>query len=1067
MRPLALLLLLGTSCSGGDAPPVSALPAGPRSWQPAGQVEDTARALVRLESVLLAAGDDGLVRSDDDGVSWVALEADGLPEGALTQLLPLGGDGVLAWVHGKGLSRSVDGGATFAPVGALPEQPLLQTLLNPRGAVVPQATAVADDGTVWLAALGGVFSSTDQGETWSPADLSGAGGFNVLFTDVAVRGDEIWAVSLLADSLLPGSHEGLLSGTVFVSQDGGASWRQETEALPVAAPTSVSLEGSEVCVGSLDQGTWCRRGDRAWGAAGGPVDPVGLDHADGLLVAASATAGPWVRQDGVWSAVGSAGPVAALDGGTALTTAGTVFTLQPGAPGDDLPEGGGTVHVALSFHVNYYHSYRGDSNDEDGYGKDIRVLRTILDWLDAHPGVRADWDIDNAFTLDGWMAEDSPDVRDRIASRVAAGTDDVRILSWNNGAMASSTREEFDEAVVRAQESLRDAFVRAVPGVQPQECMISPDHLGWYAEQDVQWVSLFYSATGFTALREELELTSDALYSVHTLVDEQTGGELDWVPVYHHGDLFDHGGLRGWVQQIRQTATDDRLLALHFDGDAESWENFDQEIDAVQDLVEEGGLVWTTLDAYYDDHEPLNRYPLVGDVADGTGDGFQSWGEKDFNHEVFTNIAVGRESVDRALFLRPDDAGVRDGADAALEPRLLALSTTHFGLAAPYLAEDRVASAQALSGEARERGGQLLDLAVNQWREETPPEPGSLVLHNHRDAAGLALVETELRVPQREWIGETALAVWDEDGTELAVHVGPPRASSGDYAIPVSFVVAVEARSTHWLTWDHRAEGDRATGGLSETSVPEHPAFSWLEVPFTECDGQQQSAAADGGPPPLVDNRGARATSAVEYAVPFCEVGARAAVDRSRFAGLDGLVVTVNARLDVPEDPTLAESVALTPVSCGGPAAGLSWQTFGGTVRERPMRAGVETWNGQSVDGWVALHCEGGPTLQVSHRVEERTSLAFAPVREQGGKAVMAPLGTLWGDSPWHDSRRTGGLGVGDVVTALVGAQYRPAAPDWSGKDVRYRLLLGEDLDPGTLDLFAHPPLVLVGPAPD
>ena len=33
-------------------------------------------------------------------------------------------------------------------------------------------------------------------------------------------------------------------------------------------------------------------------------------------------------------------------------------------------------------HVNFYHSYRGDSADEQGFGKDIRIIRGILDDLD-------------------------------------------------------------------------------------------------------------------------------------------------------------------------------------------------------------------------------------------------------------------------------------------------------------------------------------------------------------------------------------------------------------------------------------------------------------------------------------------------------------------------------------------------------------------------------------------------------------------------------------------------------------------------------------------------------------
>ena len=36
------------------------------------------------------------------------------------------------------------------------------------------------------------------------------------------------------------------------------------------------------------------------------------------------------------------------------------------------------VHIAFGFHVNLYHSFRGDTNDENGFGQDIRVIRHII-----------------------------------------------------------------------------------------------------------------------------------------------------------------------------------------------------------------------------------------------------------------------------------------------------------------------------------------------------------------------------------------------------------------------------------------------------------------------------------------------------------------------------------------------------------------------------------------------------------------------------------------------------------------------------------------------------------------
>jgi hypothetical protein len=40
------------------------------------------------------------------------------------------------------------------------------------------------------------------------------------------------------------------------------------------------------------------------------------------------------------------------------------------------------VHITFGFHVNLYHSFRGDTNDENGFGQDIRVIRHILRQLD-------------------------------------------------------------------------------------------------------------------------------------------------------------------------------------------------------------------------------------------------------------------------------------------------------------------------------------------------------------------------------------------------------------------------------------------------------------------------------------------------------------------------------------------------------------------------------------------------------------------------------------------------------------------------------------------------------------
>ena len=90
-----------------------------------------------------------------------------------------------------------------------------------------------------------------------------------------------------------------------------------------------------------------------------------------------------------------------------------------------------SIHLAFRFHVNFYHSYRGDSLDEKGIGKDIRIIRSLLDDLDALEAegipVRCAWDIENYFSLETYLPRHAPDIVERIRTRVGHGLDEVEI----------------------------------------------------------------------------------------------------------------------------------------------------------------------------------------------------------------------------------------------------------------------------------------------------------------------------------------------------------------------------------------------------------------------------------------------------------------------------------------------------------------------------------------------------------------------------------------------------------------------------------------------------------------
>ncbi|RME20704.1 MAG: hypothetical protein D6798_19900 [Deltaproteobacteria bacterium] len=1012
-------------------------------------------ALVETDDGYLAAVGGALWHSPD-GLSWLEDDTEGLPDGDITALGWIHDDPpvTLAFVHGHGLFRNAGDG--WEPPSVPPDSPLL-TALNPRAIPVPMNFAADANrpGTAWMAAVGGLFHTTDGGRTWASVPALADAGFNLLFTGVAARGDDIAATAFRPAGVLPGAYADLFTAGIFRSTDGGETWFQGDPAQLTRYPTDVAFDpNGNAWVSTQDAGLLHETGT-GWITLGGPADQLALEWTRGGVNLATGRQGVWRYQATGWTQAGS-GPIAAIAGDHALTDDGGhwALTAGPGSVAD--PRGGATVHVALSMHVNLYHSYRGDTPDDDGYGLDLDVMRTTLSWLETHPEVHADWDMDNAWSTDDWLQTDGSDVLAAIQARVADGRDDVRLMSWNNGAMPAHTREEFDESIRRAWASNLALFDEVVPGVQPQECMFTPEHVDWYVDQGIEWITLFNSATPFTALRNEITLPSSVWNNPVIIATDSAAMTL--VPVYHHGDLLNHGGLVGWVTALHEAAVDDQLLVIHFDADAESWERFDLELDAVADLE---FVRFTTIQDYLDSHPAAVTIPAPLDMADGTGDGMQSWAEKQFNQEIATGIAQARTLAEQAAALAGDDEEVVELLDEAMEPRLLSLSTTHFGLAAPTLHPDRV-------DRAREYVADAIAAATAAWNvadSRRPVAPGTIEITETRGAAGPALVEATVAVPAASWTDPATVVIRDPQGDVVPAAV--TAVTDGDpVLVDLAWVATVEPRSTTTLTWSVESAEAAAAPGVDP--APLHDDLG-LVAPFTECGGVTGTARSLGQSPVTVDPLGVMATQEDHWALPVCTDEGSVTWTRRVFAGLPGVVVEVEATLPAlsDSDADRFESVALSPIACDGDADLLTWRTMGGATPTRAVRQGVPTWNGQVVDGWVILQCADGRVHAVSHRVTERTSLGFAPVRTTGEDALLAPLGTLWGPAPLHEARRTGGHGMGDVVTEIVGSQFRPAAPDWAGRSIRFRLWgSADDGDPpeeGTLDLFAHPPLVRVG----
>jgi hypothetical protein len=371
------------------------------------------------------------------------------------------------------------------------------------------------------------------------------------------------------------------------------------------------------------------------------------------------------------------------------------------------------VYLAFRFHVNFYHSYRGDAPDETGIGKDIRIIRGLIRDLDALNAagipVRGTWDIENYYSLELMMPRHCPDIIDALRRRIGEGLDEVEPMSYNNGLLSAHTPQEFSAAVGRslhneAGSGLRDLFGTCTPLIRPQEMVYTPAMIGALREAGIQALSLYYSAVPFNAFSNFIPPLSIAeRHNPLMLVHPDGSPRMPLLPAVNHGDLADRLSLRRWLKELRrqqlrgtggramkeadqgesgaaaeQNRSPDLLLLLDMDADDAFWEGyriplisrlfrmaqgFRRLVESVADLP---WLRFTTPGEYLAGHEALREITIGQDTADGSFDGYSSWTEKWSNHELWTRLDRSRltAAYARALLAAPRVTGQGRAAGA-------------------------------------------------------------------------------------------------------------------------------------------------------------------------------------------------------------------------------------------------------------------------------------------------------------------------------------------------------------------------------------------------------------------
>lgn len=378
------------------------------------------------------------------------------------------------------------------------------------------------------------------------------------------------------------------------------------------------------------------------------------------------------------------------------------------------------IHVAYGFHVNCYHSYRGDTNDSFGFGSDIRIINKILDILtdfnERGIPVKGTWDSENFFSLEKILPEYAPEIIEKMKLRVEKYGDENIIMGYNNGALSAMTEDEFSASIELAVSNsagsgLRDIFGECEKIVRPQEVMFTPSQVSLYNKLGVKALCLYYSCVPFDAFRTIVPPLCDE-YAFNPLKYTYKNESMTVIPTYSNSDVCDAGTLRAWVKQLRQkqekgVINRDLFIFINMDADSMFWETMDlgpltgkiANTDGIKGLVEEIAdlpyVVFDTVGGYLKNHEAVGEIDFTHDTADGNFTGYASWSEKPFNRKIWT-------SLERARAMSKVTAE-KDMESPSFDDRVILLSTTHFGLATPVLNIQREKTAIALAEKVIEK----------------------------------------------------------------------------------------------------------------------------------------------------------------------------------------------------------------------------------------------------------------------------------------------------------------------------------------------------------------------------
>ena len=416
------------------------------------------------------------------------------------------------------------------------------------------------------------------------------------------------------------------------------------------------------------------------------------------------------------------------------------------------------IYFALSPHINYYHSYRGDSKSKTGFGKDLEMMRAIVNELDKIEDmglgtVPISWDYADTFFSIQLQKEYQHDVLDRVIERCKKGIDEVLIGSWGNVIQPILDTEEFLQQHEWFLENSMGIGVnqlfpgRIAPYARTQESMFTQGMIELYNQLGVKGICNYYSVYGFDVTRPFINprLDWNQRYGVTKFNSTISDASCLMIPTYAFGDILDYCSIKKWFELIRSKQLSGEisghaLIFLNFDMDYENWigmslpkflkwmPNSRGLMEFTEAVNQHDYIEFTNLIDIIPKLKIHGEVTLREDVADGMWNGYYNWAQKYNNTKYWTvgqqarwlkcisdtmtsNEIIKKSTSDVNNLLRNKD----EAFETYIKNKILFASTTNFGMAMPFLHSDRRKTAISYGLKAFNSSKKAFEIALQEF----------------------------------------------------------------------------------------------------------------------------------------------------------------------------------------------------------------------------------------------------------------------------------------------------------------------------------------------------------------